>query len=99
MTQKQFIDQKLKNGNFKKNGIYSSCKISEKIGSQNLNTNGMVKAALTNSKEWQHLYDRTWQFLGKTNDTTVIKKPESIAKESTPIKDIGLIRKFFKWIY
>ena len=106
MTRQSFITQKLNNYNFKKNAVYSSLKISENLGLKNVSINGGLKNALTKSRKWQHLYGRTWKFVGETNDAAVIKQSAPVIKESAPIvkqtapiKEVGLIRKFIKWIY
>jgi hypothetical protein len=106
MTKENFINQKLHSYNFKKNAVYSSMKISEILKLMNTDTNGNLKAVLTKSRKWQHLYGRTWKFVGETNDAPIIKQSAPIikqsapiVKETAPIKEVGLIRKFIKWIY
>ena len=106
MTKENFITEKLHSYNFKKNAVYSSLKISENLGLKNVSINGGLKNALTKSRKWQHLYGRTWKFVGDTNDAPVIKQSAPVIKESAPIvkqtapiKEVGLIRKFIKWIY
>lgn len=99
MTRQSFITQKLNNYNFKKNAVYSSLKISENLGLKNVSINGNLKNALTKSRKWQLLYGRTWKFVGETNDAPVIKESAPIVKQTALIKEVGLIRKFIKWIY
>ncbi len=102
MTKENFITQKLHSYNFKKNAVYSSMKISEILKLMYTDSNGNLKSALSKSRRWEYLYGRTWKYVGETNDAPVApvaKEFRPITKQSTPIKDIGLIRKFFKWIY
>jgi len=106
MKREDFINQKLNSYNFKKNADYSSMRISEILKLTNININGGLKTALTKSKKWQNIYGRTWKFIGETNDAPiikqsapVIKQSAPIVKETAPIKEVGLIRKFIKWIY
>ena len=107
MTKENFITQKLHSYNFKKNAVYSSVRISEILNFTPVACkNGDLKKVLTKSRKWQHLYGRTWKFVGETNDAPVIKQSAPVVKESAPIvkqtapiKEVGLIRKFIKWIY
>ena len=106
MTRESFITQKLDSYNFKKNANYSSMRISEILKLTNININGGLKDALTKSKKWHNIYGRTWKFVGETNDAPIIKQSAPIikqsapvVKQSAPIKEVGLIRKFIKWIY
>jgi hypothetical protein len=106
MTKENFITQKLDSYNFKKNAIYSSMKISEILKIMNTDTNGNLKSALSKSTKWQNIYGRTWKFVGETNNAPivkesapVIKQTAPVVKETAPIKEVGLIRKFIKWIY
>ena len=100
MTKQNIITQKLQNGNFKKNTVYSSVRISEilKLTRKNCK-NGDLKKVLTTNKKWKYLHGRTWQYVGDTNDALIVKKSTPIVKKTAPIKEIGLIRKFIKWIY
>ena len=107
MTKQNFITQKLHSYNFKKNSAYSSVKISEILKLTLVECkNGDLKKVLTKSRKCQHLYGRTWKYVGETNDAPVVKESTPIVKESAPIvkqtapiKEVGLIRKFCKWIY
>ena len=99
MTKENFITQKLHSYNFKKNAVYSSMKISEILKLMNTDTNGNLKSALSKSKKWQYLYGRTWKYVGETNDAPIVKESAPIVKQTAPIKEVGLIRKFCKWIY
>jgi len=106
MTRESFITQKLDSYNFKKNANYSSMRISEILKLTNISINGALKNALTKSKKWHNIYGRTWKFVGETNNAPIIKQSAPIikqsapvVKETAPIKEVGLIRKFIKWIY
>lgn len=100
MTKENFITQKLNNYNFKKNAVYSSVRISEILNFTPVACrNGDLKNALTKSRKWQHLYGRTWKFVGETNDAPILKQTAPIVKQTAPIKEVGLIRNFIKWIY
>jgi DNA polymerase II small subunit/DNA polymerase delta subunit B len=99
MTKENFITQKLHSYKFKKNAVYSSMKISEILKLMYTDSNGNLKSALSKSRKWQHLYGRTWKYVGETNDALVIKESAPIVKQTAPIKEVGLIRKFIKWIY
>ena len=100
MTKQNLITQKLQNGNFKKNDVYSSVRISEILKLTRINCkNGDLKKVLTRSRKWQLLYGRTYKYVGETNDAPIIKKSAPIVKQKAPIKEVGLIRKFWKWIY
>jgi len=99
MTKENFITQKLHSYNFKKNAVYSSMKISEILKLMYTDSNGNLKSALSKSRKWQHLYGRTWKYVGETNDAPVVKEFTPIVKQTAPIKEVGLIRKFCKWIY
>ena len=100
MTKEDFIAQKLHSYNFKKNAVYSSMKISKILDLTHLTCkNGNLKALLIKSKNWQHIYGRTWKYVGEKNDAPIVKQSAPIVKQSAPIKEVGLIRKFIKWIY
>ena len=100
MTKQNFITQKLHSYNFKKNSAYSSVKISEILKLTLVECkNGDLKKVLTKSKKWQHLYGRTLKFVCETNDAPIVKESAPIVKQTAPIKEVGLIRKFIKWIY